>query len=415
MTKALIIGGGIAGPVAALALRRAGIESVVYEAYEGDAVGVGAFLTLSVNGLDALRAVGLDELVADLGHPTPRMAMFNHKGRRLGEFGTSGTRTRGRGSTTVKRSDLYRVLRGEAVRQGVPIVHGARLVAAEPSGAGVRARFADGRSAEGDLLVGADGLRSRTRQIIDPAAPAPRYVPLLNAGGFTHGLGLPGERGVMNMIFGRRCFFCWIPVGDDEVWWFANPPQPAELTPAQLAAIGPDEWRARLRELFTGDAGPALRIIEATDRIQYGWPTYDLPSVPTWHRDRMIVIGDAAHTAAPSSGQGAAMAFEDAVVLAQCLRDLPDVPAAFAAYERLRRDRVERVVAQGRRTSGTKVAGPVARVLRDLALPIFAKRMAKDDGASLAWLYDHHVEWGAPVAAGVTAPRAPGRTRPAPR
>lgn len=111
----------------------------------------------------------------------------------------------------------------------------------------------------------------------------------------------------------------------------------------------------------------------------------------------MIVIGDAAHTAAPSSGQGAAMVFEDAVQLARCLRDRPDVPAAFAAYERLRRERVERVVAQGKRTSGTKVAGPVGRLVRDLALPVIARRVARDDGASLAWLYDHHIDWAAPV------------------
>ncbi|MER7335121.1 MULTISPECIES: NAD(P)/FAD-dependent oxidoreductase [unclassified Micromonospora] len=399
MTKALIIGGGIAGPVAAMALQRAGIEPVVFEAYERDAVGVGAFLTLSVNGVDALRAVGLDGLVTGLGHPTPRMALHNHRGRRLAEFGTSGTRTRGSGSTTVRRSDLYRALRDEAVRRGVPIAHGARLVDAEPTGSGVRARFADGRTAEGDLLVGADGLRSRTRQVIDPAAPAPRYVPLLNAGGFTRLPGLGGEPGLMNMVFGKRCFFCWIAVGGDEVWWFANPPQPTELTPAQLAAIDAEDWRSRLRALFAEDAGPALRIIDATDRMEYGWPTYDLPSVPVWHRDRMVIIGDAAHTAAPSSGQGAAMAFEDAVQLARCLRDLPDVAEAFGAYERLRRKRVERVVAQGRRTSGTKALGPLGRMLRDAALPLFARRVARDGGASLAWLYDHHVDWDAKVVA----------------
>ncbi|GAA4576044.1 FAD-dependent monooxygenase [Micromonospora coerulea] len=397
MTKALIIGAGLAGPVAAMALRRAGINVVVHEAYERDAVGVGAFLTLSVNGVDALRAIGLDGLVAGLGHPTPRMALANHQGRRLGEFGTSGTRTRGFGSSTVGRSDLYRALRDEALRRGVEIVHGARLVDAEPTGRGVRARFADGRVAEGDLLVGADGLRSRTRTIIDPAAPAPRYVPLLNAGGFAKGMRPPGERGVMHMIFGRRCFFCWMPVGAEEVWWFANPPQPTELTREQLAAIRPEQARARLRELLAGDAGPALAILDATERIEYGWPTYDLPSVPTWHRDGMVIIGDAAHTAAPSSGQGAAMAFEDAVQLARCLRDRPDTPAAFMAYERLRRERVERVVAQGKRTSSTKVAGPVGRLVRDLALPIFARRVARDDGASLAWLYDHHIDWEAPV------------------
>ncbi|WP_446216690.1 FAD-dependent oxidoreductase [Micromonospora sp. IBHARD004] len=397
MTKALIIGAGLAGPVAAMALRRAGIDATVHEAYERDAVGVGAFLTLSVNGVDALRAIGLDGLVAGLGHPTPRMALRNHRGRRLGEFGTSGTRTRGFGSSTVGRSDLYRALRDEALRRGVEIVHGARLVDAEPTGSGVRARFADGRVAEGDLLIGADGLRSRTRTVIDPAAPAPRYVPLLNAGGFARGLRLPDERGVMQMLFGRRCFFCWMVVGEEEVWWFANPPQPTELTREQLAAIGPERARSQLRELLAGDAGPALAIIDRTERIEYGWPTYDLPSVPVWHRDRMVVIGDAAHTAAPSSGQGAAMAFEDAVQLARCLRDRPDVAAAFEAYERLRRRRVERVVAQGKRTSTTKVAGPVGRVVRDLALPIIARQVARDDGRSLAWLYDHHIDWDAPV------------------
>ena len=397
MTKALIIGAGLAGPVAAMALRRAGIDATVHEAYERDAVGVGAFLTLSVNGVDALRAIGLDGLVAGLGHPTPRMALHNHHGRKLGEFGTSGTRTHGFGSSTIGRSDLYRALRDEALRRGVEIVHGARLVDAEPTGSGVRARFADGRVVEGDLLIGADGLHSRTRTIIDPGAPAPRYVPLLNAGGFARGLRLPGERGLMHMVFGRRCFFCRMAVGEDEVWWFANPPQPTELSREQLAAIRPEQARSRLRELLAGDTGPALAVLDRTERIEYGWPTYDLPSVPVWHRDRMILIGDAAHTAAPSSGQGAAMAFEDAVQLARCLRDRPDVSAAFEAYERLRRRRVERVVAQGRRTSTTKVAGPVGRVVRDLALPIIARQVARADGRSLAWLYDHHIDWDAPV------------------
>ncbi|MEU1846032.1 FAD-dependent oxidoreductase [Micromonospora sediminicola] len=392
MTKALVVGAGLAGPVAAMALLRAGIDAVVHEAYERDAVGVGAFLTLSVNGLDALRAVGLDDLVAGLGHPTPRMVMHNHRGRRLAAFDAAGSRT-------VGRSDLYRALRDEALSRGVEFVHGSRLTDAAPTEGGVTARFADGRTEHGDLLVGADGLRSRVRTLIDPAAPAPRRVPLLNAGGFASGLRLPDERGTMQMMFGRRCFFCWIVVGEDEVWWFANPPQPVEQSREQLAAVGPEEARSRLHALLADDPGPAAAILDHTSRIEYGWPTYDLPSVPVWHRDRMVVIGDAAHTAAPSSGQGAAMAFEDAVQLARCLRDLPDVPAAFAAYERLRRARVERVVAQGRRTSTAKVAGPVGRLVRDLGMPVFARLLARNGGAAQAWLFDHHIEWAERVRA----------------
>jgi 2-polyprenyl-6-methoxyphenol hydroxylase-like FAD-dependent oxidoreductase len=110
----------------------------------------------------------------------------------------------------------------------------------------------------------------------------------------------------------------------------------------------------------------------------------------------MIIIGDAAHATAPSSGQGASMAIEDAVVLARCLRDLPDTGQAFAAYERLRRARVERIVAHGARTSNSKAAGPVGRVLRDLMMPLILKRVGRGD--SLAWMHDYHIDWNAKVA-----------------
>ena len=111
----------------------------------------------------------------------------------------------------------------------------------------------------------------------------------------------------------------------------------------------------------------------------------------------MIVIGDAAHATAPSSGQGASMAVEDAVVLARCLRDLPETGQAFAAYERLRRGRVEKIVAHGARTSNSKAAGPVGRALRDLMMPMILKRVAR--GGSLAWMHDYHIDWDERVAA----------------
>lgn len=113
----------------------------------------------------------------------------------------------------------------------------------------------------------------------------------------------------------------------------------------------------------------------------------------------MLVIGDPAHAASPASGQGASMAIEDAVQLGRCVRDHPDPLDAFTAYERLRRACVERVVAHGARTSSDKVAGPVARRVRDLVMPWFLERVARDDGAALAWLHRHHIDWDAPVAA----------------
>lgn len=392
--KALIIGGGMAGPVTGMALAAAGIDSTVYEAYDRAADGVGAFLTLAVNGLAALRTLGLNDLVRDKGFDTPSM-VAEMDGRRLAELTFGEPLPDGTRNQTITRADLYGVLRDEAVRRGVPIEYGKRLVSAEPTPDGVLARFADGSTARGDLLIGADGLRSATRRIIDPNAPRPRYVPLLNAGGYARGVPLPGEPGVLHMFFGRRCFFSYVTRPDGEVWWFANPPQPTELPPQELAAITPEQWRAKLRDLFADDDFPALDVIDATERIFSGWNTYDFPKVPVWHRDRMIIIGDAAHATSPASGQGASMAFEDAVTLAKCLRDLPDVPRAFATYETLRRKRVERVVAQGKRNGDGKAAGRLGRMM----LPLVFKFVAKSVGRQ-GWLYDHRIEWNEPVSAG---------------
>jgi FAD-dependent urate hydroxylase len=391
--KALIIGGGMAGPVTAIALRKAGIDATVYEAYDRSADGVGAFLSLAVNGMAALHELDLHNLVRSKGFDTPTM-VAEMDGRQLIEFSFGTPLPDGTHNQTITRADLYGVLRDEAVRRGVPIEYGKRLVAAESTSDGVVATFEDSSTATGDLLIGADGLRSATRTIIDPNAPAPRYVPLLNAGGYARGVELEGEPGVMHMFFGRRCFFSYVKRSDDEVWWFVNPPQPEELPASELAAITPEQWRAKLRDLFAGDDVPALRVIDATEHIFSGWNTYDFPTVPVWHRDRMIIIGDAAHATSPASGQGASMALEDAVTLAKCLRDLPDVPAAFAAYENLRRKRVERVVAQGKRNGDGKALGRIGR----LFLPLIFKLVARSANRN-GWLYDHRINWNQPVAA----------------
>jgi FAD-dependent urate hydroxylase len=397
--KALIIGGGIAGPVTAMALKRAGIDSIVYEAYDINAgLDAGAFLTVAVNGLDALRVLDAHEPVLDAGFPTRKIEFLSGTGKRLGEVPIGGTLPDGTVTHTIKRADLYRVLHDESIRRGIRIEHGKRLVDAETASDGtVFARFEDGTRATGDLLIGADGIHSRTRRIIDPAAPEPRYTGLGNIGGFTRDASVNTEPGIYVMVWGKRAFFGYTVSPSGENWWFANPPSAKELPGAELVAT--EQWKQRLIGLFADDATPAVEIIEATTGELVGTNQYDMPSVPTWHRVPMVIAGDAAHAASPASGQGASMAIEDAVVLAKCLRDLPDIQQAFVAYEQLRRERVERVVAQGARSSSGKAAGPIARVLRDLMLPVILKRVASSGERSLAWVYDHHIDWDEKVAA----------------
>jgi FAD-dependent urate hydroxylase len=161
-----------------------------------------------------------------------------------------------------------------------------------------------------------------------------------------------------------------------------------------LSGMADAQWRQWLHDLMDGDVGPSREIIDAAPGPLIGWATYDMPVVRRWHNGQnMIIIGDAAHATAPSAGQGASMALEDAVILAKCLRDCPGTPAAFATFEALRRDRVEKIVKHGARGSNAKAAGPAARVIRDLILPVAFRRAAKDGGKSMTWLQGHHIDF----------------------
>jgi 2-polyprenyl-6-methoxyphenol hydroxylase-like FAD-dependent oxidoreductase len=209
-----------------------------------------------------------------------------------------------------------------------------------------------------------------------------------NVGGYSR-VALPDlPAGTYKMVFGKRAFFGYVVSPAGEVWWFANPPRATELSRAELQAT-PQEWKEHLIGLFEGDAGPALEIIRKTHVLAVT-NQHDLPRVPVWSRGPMIIIGDAAHAASPTSGQGASLAIEDAIVLAQCLRDIPDQSAAFAAFERLRRPRVERVVAWAARMNQTKIPGRFGRVLRDAMMPFILKAVAKKPQS---WLFDYQIDW----------------------
>jgi FAD-dependent urate hydroxylase len=388
---ALIIGGGIAGPATAMALHKAGIEATVYEAHPTGADGIGVFLTLASNGVDALRVLAADKPALAAGFPTPGITLRSGTGKRLGQTRTGGSLPDGTVSHTIKRADLYRVLHQEASNRGIRVEHGKRLVAAEDAGDGVRAVFADGSEAAGDVLIGCDGVHSTVRPIIDPATPSPAYAGLLTTGGYARGVRVDTEPGSYEMIFGKRAFFGYATAPDGEVWWFANVPRPDEPARGEAAAITGAQWRPRLLQRFADDAGPAIALIEATPQIMPMSPIHTIAHLPTWHHGRMIVIGDAAHAPSPTSGQGASLSIEDAVVLAKSLRDQPSPQAAFARFEAARRPRVERIIKWAARINNSKAAGPIARMLRDAMLPMILTMTA--DSKALRQTYDYHIDW----------------------
>ncbi|HVK22075.1 MAG TPA: NAD(P)/FAD-dependent oxidoreductase [Actinokineospora sp.] len=388
---ALVIGGGIAGPVTAMALRRAGIDAVVHEGHDGPADGVGGMLGLAPNGFAALSQVG----VGGLGEPVTSMVMRSWTGKRLAEFADpAGTPI----LHAVWRSDLYATLRAEAGRQGVKIEYGKRLVRVDDIDDQVTAYFADGSTATADILVGADGIRSTVRGLITDVTP--RYTGLLGFGGRpvrVPGLDTPDR--TMNMLYGKHAFFGHGTFADGRTGWYANLPRRSPIPLAEAAALGPAHWLDVIRAEFAADRTAAPRVLAHArpDDLVIVGALEDLPTVPVWSRGRVVLVGDAAHATSPSSGQGASLAAESAVELARCLRDLPHADA-FAAYERLRRPRVERVIAAGARASSAKAAGPLASVVRDLTMPLAMRLLARP--GKLAWQYDHRIDWDAPVHSG---------------
>ncbi|MBD0695512.1 FAD-dependent oxidoreductase [Streptomyces sp. CBMA123] len=354
--KALVIGGGIAGPVTALALRGAGLEAEVFEAYETSAEGIGGTFMIASNGLAALAAVGLEAEAGAVGQAIGRMVMEDARDGVRAEIPEVSGRL-------MRRAELYTVLQRRLREEGVPVRYGKRLVGAEERESGITARFEDGTTADGDLLIGADGTRSVVRTLIDPAAPGPQYTGLIGVGGYS-GHRLTGPRGAGESIHfaqGPRAFFgYWAQPGGAGTAWFSNIPRPEQLTPEQARAVSCEEWLALCREVHADDL-PAREVLADVDPATVEvFPRLEImPSVPHWYRDRMVLVGDSVHAPSNSSGQGVSLAVESAVELARRLGAEPDLASALAAYEAARRPAVEAVAARAAVTNGQKASAGV--------------------------------------------------------
>jgi 2-polyprenyl-6-methoxyphenol hydroxylase-like FAD-dependent oxidoreductase len=395
---ALVIGGGIAGPVTATALLKAGIQATVYEAYPTLAEGIGGGLALAPNGLAALGIIGADAAVR--AHATPvtgTVMAVGENARRLPSLaGVEPLQIIGRG-------DLHRVLHDRAVESGVRFEYGKRLVGATEDANSVTARFDDGSTATGDILIGADGVRSTVRTLIDPGAPSAGYTGMLGFQGYADaGADLDPEPGIMTFAFGKRAYYLFWKMADGRVTWGANLPSKQYMSLTEARAIPSGQWLQTLRDTYAGDhPGELLANRTTAENLDITGAIHIMPPVPHWYRGRMVLVGDAVHAPSNSTGQGASLAIESSIQLARCLRDLPDATSAFRAYERLRRERVERITKRGARTNSAKTPGPVARKAMHALMPIFFKLMNFEK--VMGWEQRYQIDWDAPVVAGTPA------------
>jgi 2-polyprenyl-6-methoxyphenol hydroxylase-like FAD-dependent oxidoreductase len=391
---ALVIGGGIAGSVVATALLKAGIEAVVYEAYPRLDEGIGGSLALAPNGVAALDVLGAGDDVRAIALPIAR-AVMSVGAKTVALPGLEGVEP----LQLVGRGDLHRVLHDRAVDAGVVFEYGKRLVDAKEGPDGVVAHFDDGSTATADVLIGADGVRSTVRTLIDADAPAAGYTGLLSFQGWVPGELLPDlEPGVMTFAFGSQAYYLYWKQADGRVTWGANLPSGQYLSLTEARQTPTDEWLRQLREAYAGDT-PGELFAQNTDPETFAvnGAIHIMPPIPHWHRGRMVLIGDAVHAPSNSTGQGASLAIESAIQLARCLRDAPDAASAFAAYEQLRRERVEKITKRGARTNRTKTPGPIGRKVMQVTMPVFFRMLNFEK--SLGWEQRYRIDWDARVEA----------------
>ena len=166
----------------------------------------------------------------------------------------------------------------------------------------------------------------------------------------------------------------------------------------QAREIPAAQWLERLRTAY-GDEDPGGELVRATaaESLNIVGSLHIMPSVPHWWRGRMVLTGDAAHAPSNSSGQGASLAVESAVQLARCLRDLPDPGSAFAAYESLRRQRVEGIAKRAARINHAKAPGPVARTLMPILMPLMMKTVMRPE-RTMGEEQRYRIDWPSTVA-----------------
>lgn len=377
-TKALIVGGGVAGPVFALFLKKAGFCAEIFEASEGLSEAGGA-LGLAPNGVNVLAAASVLEPVRDVGVTAGEWAFENQKGRLLACVNAADPRRYGHAGVMITRAALHRVLVNRAQNEGVPVNYSKRLVRIDDQPhRPVIAHFSDGTAAEGDFIVGADGIGSQVRQAVMPKAPKPTYTGMMAPGGFSPCLDravTPRSHQRTHFIFGQKAFFGYFhtvtPEGPCTAWW--STASAGLEAKEQMSALPKASLQERLMRLHGDWANPVPQLIASATTI-LNIAIHDVPSLPAWSAGRTVLIGDAAHAVAPHSGQGASMALEDAMFLAKLLRESSGaaLEKIFAEFERQRRPRTDKVIALGRRNGQRKEAlSPLAYWIQQQMIRIF--------------------------------------------
>lgn len=351
-----ILGGGIGGLAAAIALARAGREVRVFEQTARFAR-VGADINLTPNAVRALDGLGVGEAIRrTAARPRFRLSRMWDSGAETSRLpmAEEAERLYGAPQLTLHRADLLAAL--EAALPEGAIELGRRAMAVETQGEGAVIRFADGRETRCAALVGADGIHSLVRAALH-GPEHPRFTGLVAFRAVVPAARLQG-------LPHLDCFTKWWgPTPDIQIVTF---PLNRGEDIFVFATIGQASWRHEswtqpgsvdeLRDLYAGFHPEARALLEACEAV-LKTALYERDPLPFWSCGAVTLLGDAAHPMLPFMAQGACQAIEDAVVLARCVAAAPGIAAAFARYEQARRARTARIQLGSRRNDWLREGG----------------------------------------------------------
>ena len=397
--KAIIIGCGIAGPSLAIALGRAGIDSTIYELQ--DAIPKFGWLTMTANGTTIWKSFGIFDEILSASTPIESMIACDSRGISIGTINTGAELKNkyGAGTILIKREVFNKILCDKAISGGANIKFGKKLTNIKTKTTGnsdrkkVIASFEDGTKAEGDFLVGCDGIHSRTRGIIIPDSPKPTYSGVVLVGGTVKKstINMNTSENTIYLTYGKNAFFGYLlPKSGDHMWWsYTHNPESTDKENNQNA-VPWETWKKKLSQTHKDDSKLVRKFINTPEEMNFQFPIYDIPHMPIWHNGLVCLIGDAAHATSPHVGQGAVMAIEDAIVLAKCLRDIPNTQKAFEVFEKIRKSRTEKVVKMAQKYGDAfTTTNPIKKWFRNRMIPMMIKR----GNEPFDWIYSYKVDW----------------------
>jgi salicylate hydroxylase len=387
--RVAIVGGGIGGLAAALALERRGAEVIVCE--QSPALSeIGAGLNLTPNAIKALRALGVEKEVNAIASGSEFLNIRSWKsGRYISRMRRGDFKQKfGAPNLSVHRADLLGVLSGALKTTEIRV--GKRATEVEGRERDAVARFADVSEIEADIVVGADGIHSVVRKSLF-GADSPRFTGCICWRGMAPVDAVPPDINVTDgaLWMGPHGHVVHYPVRRGEllniVAHFDSDAWTEESWTRECAVSEP-------MSTYAGWNSELTRLYPCSERW-YKWALYDREPLEQWSRGRATLLGDSAHAMLPYLGQGAAMAIEDGYVLAATIARQPDdLGAALAAYERIRAPRAKAAVLGSRaRAKENHLPSRFAQLKRDLKFAL-RERFGRDNTAfQVAWLYDYDV------------------------